>query len=788
MLLKQLILKNIRSYQDQTILFPQGSTLLAGDIGSGKSSILLALEFALFGALRTDLSADALLRKGEVSGSVELNFVLNKKEISIFRALKRDSTSIKQTPGHIIMDGTKKGLTPLELKAEIIKLLGYPQEFITKSKNYVFRYTVYCPQEEMKRILQELPQERLNILRKIFNIDKYKTIRDNMQTYLKTYRKEMIILETKTEPLETFQLEHKKIVENINETKKLFQDVSVQKEVIHTNILEIKEKIDFTEKEQKIFLETSVKKENVSKQLLDIERQYTNEKERHQDITQKMKYILVGEDITVEKIQSEIESLENEKKEWIHKKGAKEQQCAIIQEKISQLHTQIKEKPSIEEKLCSIEERQAILTKNISQKDIIQKECEQQKIDIQKWHTKITQNNIIISQAQERLAKITNLNECPTCLQEVTSQHKNQVCSTEEDCIDSAQKENEIIQAQKENIEIEHKELISRLDNIELDSRELAGISTKLQYLKEKINTIHEKESILQNNTIMKELVEFNKEKEILIPRIEKRLNSLHDLKSKVLQKEELLLQEKKSSHEILELERRMQENMLQIKQLQELCSTLKDNTLKITQLKEELANKNLLEKEIVAKYSSFETSIKHLQRDLEKNTLVIKEISDLKNILLRKKELYHWLNSYFIQLTYTIEKEVLLRIYHRFNDLFREWFSVLMDDTTISARLNDTFTPVIEQNGHEIDFMHLSGGERTASSLAYRLALNKVINDVVHTIHTKDLLILDEPTDGFSSEQLDKVRDVLERLGLGQIIIVSHESKIESFVENVLR
>ena len=35
---------------------------------------------------------------------------------------------------------------------------------------------------------------------------------------------------------------------------------------------------------------------------------------------------------------------------------------------------------------------------------------------------------------------------------------------------------------------------------------------------------------------------------------------------------------------------------------------------------------------------------------------------------------------------------------------------------------------------------------------------------------------------------QLDKVRDVLERLGLGQIIIVSHESKIESFVENVLR
>jgi len=69
-----------------------------------------------------------------------------------------------------------------------------------------------------------------------------------------------------------------------------------------------------------------------------------------------------------------------------------------------------------------------------------------------------------------------------------------------------------------------------------------------------------------------------------------------------------------------------------------------------------------------------------------------------------------------------------------------------------------------------------------------YRLSLNKVINQVIQEIRTKDLLILDEPTDGFSSEQLDKVREVLDRLGLKQTIIVSHESKIESFVERVIR
>jgi exonuclease SbcC len=62
------------------------------------------------------------------------------------------------------------------------------------------------------------------------------------------------------------------------------------------------------------------------------------------------------------------------------------------------------------------------------------------------------------------------------------------------------------------------------------------------------------------------------------------------------------------------------------------------------------------------------------------------------------------------------------------------------------------------------------------------------VINDLISTIRTKDLIILDEPTDGFSSQQLDKMREVLEQLDLKQIVVVSHEPKIESFVENVIR
>jgi exonuclease SbcC len=153
-----------------------------------------------------------------------------------------------------------------------------------------------------------------------------------------------------------------------------------------------------------------------------------------------------------------------------------------------------------------------------------------------------------------------------------------------------------------------------------------------------------------------------------------------------------------------------------------------------------------------------------------------------------RNKQFMHWFVELFQPLMLTIEKAVLLKIYHEFNAYFTEWFSILIDDDMITARLDDTFSPYVEQNGYETSFENLSGGEKTAVALAYRLALNKVINTFMVTITTKDFLILDEPTDGFSTEQLDKMREVLDQLDLKQILIVSHEHKIEAYVEHVLQ
>ena len=128
-----------------------------------------------------------------------------------------------------------------------------------------------------------------------------------------------------------------------------------------------------------------------------------------------------------------------------------------------------------------------------------------------------------------------------------------------------------------------------------------------------------------------------------------------------------------------------------------------------------------------------------------------------------------------------------MIKLKVEFSKLFAKWFLMLVSDV-FDVRLDDEFTPIIEHQDYEIDYSHLSGGERTAIALAYRLSLNQVVHSLLSQVKTRDLVILDEPTDGFSDQQLDKMRDVLNQMEVKQLIIVSHEQKIESFVENVIR
>ena len=672
MLLRSIKLKNIRSYLDQEIQFPEGSVLLSGDIGTGKSTILLAIEFALFGILRGDLSGSSLLRNGTEKGSVELEFELEGQKITIHRKLKRTKNTVEQDAGYIIKNSMRKDATPQELKIEILELVGYPRSMLTKSKSMVYRYTVYTPQEDMKRIVLDTKESRLDILRKVFDIDKYKRIKENATNYSKSLREQ--------------SKEHAGAISDLEEKKKQKQEKDKQAQEVIENINNQKPKLDRAKKDlaesKKKLTETE---DNIKK---------LQEKKKELEIADAQLKLKTEQNsanaIELGKLREEIKTIEQE----LEGKEIKDhsEQIKEINDKIRQAEQGIKE---INDKVTAFKTKKQM--------------------------------------SKETKEKIESLNNCPTCLQEVTAIHKTAIADAENSKIkifeEHIEQHSTTITEKEENL----KALKQALEELKEKEREVSLLKLKQANLKEKQNK--EKTLSIQQEEIKKEIGKINQNKTGLKEEIEK-LGSV----------EQEFTENKKEFDSISQKER---ETEIEYNKLAE----------KKEMLMEIIAS---LEKEVSQKEST-------------------------KQKLLRLQKFQGWLNDHFLKVVDVIEKQVMTRVYGEFNELFQTWFNKLIEDEAIQARLDDSFTPIVQQNGYDIEIENLSGGEKTACALAYRLALNKVINDLITSIQTKQILILDEPTDGFSSEQLDRIRDVLEELNSKQVIIVSHEPKIETFVDHVI-
>ena len=365
MFLRSLTLKNIRSYTETHLEFEKGITLLAGDIGSGKTTLLLAIEFAIFGLLRGQTSGGTLLRHGTREGSVELSFDLNGQSVTIQRTLKK-GTTINQEAGSLTINGQQVQGTATELKAKILQLIGYPDELLSKSKSLIYRYTVYTPQEEMKHILYESTDERLDTLRKLFNIDKYKRIQENALTYMRELRNQNKLLATQLTELPAVEQELQQAQQTLKEKQAQFQQL-VQ---------------ELTQQR---------------KTLTNLQSQHQHQEQQLQD------YRAFKEKQLLNKTQAQHlqEQLE---------KNAQERET--IQGQIGQLQKEI---PPL----------------NLTLPETLDEYIQQAQQEIQKLqqhqHTFIqqeTQETTLQKAAQGLMQKIQQLNQCPTCLQNVDENHK----------------------------------------------------------------------------------------------------------------------------------------------------------------------------------------------------------------------------------------------------------------------------------------------------------------------------------------------------------------------------
>jgi exonuclease SbcC len=213
----------------------------------------------------------------------------------------------------------------------------------------------------------------------------------------------------------------------------------------------------------------------------------------------------------------------------------------------------------------------------------------------------------------------------------------------------------------------------------------------------------------------------------------------------------------------------------------------LKDIQVKIDELDRSIIDKDRALKDTRDNLSSFRQRVADLLNEIDDLNKTIKKKEAAKKATLRLKDFHVWLNDYFVNTLALIERQVLVAINQGFNSQFQKWFNLLVEDPTKDVGIDEDFTPTVTQDGYDQDVDFLSGGEKTSAALAYRLALNSVVQQVSIGMKS-NLLILDEPTDGFSKEQLYKIRDILHELQCPQVVLVSHETELESFADQIIR
>ena len=170
-------------------------------------------------------------------------------------------------------------------------------------------------------------------------------------------------------------------------------------------------------------------------------------------------------------------------------------------------------------------------------------------------------------------------------------------------------------------------------------------------------------------------------------------------------------------------------------------------------------------------------TQINGKTNELNENNKSLEKLKQKRIEMENLDDINEWLNKYFMTTVQLIEDYVLDTVNYKFNELFKEWFELLVEDTSKTVRVDEKFNPIIQQNEFEQTFEWLSGGEKAGIALAYRLALNSLIRRQP-TGFRPELLMLDEPTDGFSKEQLTKVSNILSDIENKQVIIVSHNQE----------
>ncbi len=182
MIINKLILENIRSHSYLEMGFENGITVITGRTGSGKSSILMSIEYALFGG-ESGISYSSMLRRGCEKGCITLFFEHEGKSYEIVRGFKRSSSGISFDKDNL----------RIRVNGSIIPVIERVKDFDEKIKQLIgydagiFGVMSYTRQDEIRKLVELKNEERQEYIDGILQLSKYKASWNNLREVISYY-------------------------------------------------------------------------------------------------------------------------------------------------------------------------------------------------------------------------------------------------------------------------------------------------------------------------------------------------------------------------------------------------------------------------------------------------------------------------------------------------------------------------------------------------------------------------------------------------------------------------
>src|ERR671914_3032683 len=190
-MIKDIQLKNFIAHKDTKIEFCKGITIFLGHNGSGKSSIIDAVTFSLFGK-HTRKSNKNLVRRGANHAMAEMRFDLSSKEFEATRALNGSGLqSFSQLV--LVSDGGKIVNKPIvggerrqfgeSMSVEVAQVLGLNYEKL--------RVAAVVQQGELVRIVEAQPKDFKELLNGLIGIDRLDSAYETMRSVIVSFRERL---------------------------------------------------------------------------------------------------------------------------------------------------------------------------------------------------------------------------------------------------------------------------------------------------------------------------------------------------------------------------------------------------------------------------------------------------------------------------------------------------------------------------------------------------------------------------------------------------------------------